>query len=94
MLLDYCTTEATRSLLTLVLAALSERGVDHMAKIRLQANVKEAQQREHLVDVGVTWMNRPFLNSRRSTFSLLQIRSDEIILNGLQELHGKEEKDA
>jgi len=63
----------------LVLAALGERCVDHVAIVRLQAYVQEAKQSEHLVDDVVTVRVR-------------EASRKEEILDGLEELHGEEEE--
>merc|ERR1719487_223960 len=64
----------------LVLAALRQRRVDDVAKVRLEANVEKSKKGEDLVDDG-------FANRRTKT------RSNEEILNGLQELHREEKED-
>ena len=58
-----------------------ERGVDDVAKVRLHADVQEAEHREHLVDGAVAQL-------------VVQVVGDHKVLEALQQLHGKEEEDA
>ena len=61
--------------------ALGQGAVDHMAEIRLEADVQKAKDSEHLIDGGIA-------NLR------IKIIGQEIVLDRLQELHGEEEEDA
>lgn len=62
-----------------VLGVLGERAVDDMAEVWLHADVKETSKGQHLVDQSVA--------ERR-----VQIRSNDEVLQHLQELHGEEEE--
>ena len=63
-----------------VLLALSQGGVDNVAKVWLEADVKETEEGEHSVD--------PRVADR-----VIEASGNENILNRLQELHSKEEED-
>jgi hypothetical protein len=63
----------------LVLWALGQRGVDHVAVVRLQANVQHSQHRKDLVDYVVAQ-------------GIIHVLCDHKVLQALQELHGKEEE--
>jgi hypothetical protein len=63
-----------------VLLALGEGAVDHMAEVRLKADVEKAEQREHLVD--------DVLALRR-----IEAVGDEVVLHSLEKLHREEEED-
>jgi hypothetical protein len=65
----------------LVLATLGQRCVDHVAVVRLQTDVQESQQSQHLVDDIVT-------------VRVAEASGKEHVLNGLEKLHGEEEEHA
>lgn len=86
---------STNAILTSVLAALGQRAVDHVAEVRLQADVQEASEGQNLVD-GIITRGRS-QSAQRAVGALavgLQLRGDVVILNGLEELHGEEKEDS
>ena len=70
----------THLVLALVLRVVGQGAVNDVAKVRLEADVEEPEEREDLIDRAV---------ARR----VGQVGCDERVLHGLQKLHRKEEKD-
>jgi len=63
----------------LVFARLGQGSIDHMAEIRLKANVQKTQQSQHLVDGSITsWVIKTSCN--------------EHILHSLKHFHGEKKR--
>jgi len=80
---QHCTTNETQSLdnhiFVQILLVLGEGGIDDVAEIGLEADVQESQNCEHLVNQGVADRG-------------IDVRGNEEVLDGLEELHGEEEE--
>lgn len=89
--------EVTRVHRTFVLAAVGERRIDHVAEVRLQADVEEAEQREKLVLEGLAGRVRDQRRRARAGEEIILLHEAGCkveVLHGLQRLHGEEKENA